>query len=130
MDAEAIRDVFRSLGPIQIRRMFGGQGIYQGETMFALVASGELYLKADDQTSEVFRNLGSRPFTYERRDGRAMATSYWLMPESALDDPDEAAGFAGLALQAAWRARAAKARKGAKAPSRRNARNPAEESAT
>ncbi len=37
MDAEAIRDVFRSLGPIQIRRMFGGQGIYRGEAMFALV---------------------------------------------------------------------------------------------
>ncbi|PND68101.1 TfoX/Sxy family protein, partial [Escherichia coli] len=37
MDAEDLRDIFRSLGPIHIRRMFGGQGVYQGEVMFALV---------------------------------------------------------------------------------------------
>jgi serine/threonine-protein kinase PpkA len=36
MDAEDLRDIFRSLGPIHIRRMFGGQGVYQGELMFAL----------------------------------------------------------------------------------------------
>ncbi len=131
MDAEAIRDVFRSLGPVQIRRMFGGQGIYQGELMFALVASGELYLKADEETFEVFRSLGSRPFVFGRRDGRITATSYWLMPESALDDPEEAARFAKRALQTAWRARTAKtSRTASKAVPRRTARRPSAKSAT
>jgi DNA transformation protein len=130
MDPEAIRDVFRKLGLIHIRRMFGGQGIYQGEMMFALVTGGELYLKADGEMAEMFRNLGSRPFTFERRDGRVMATSYWLMPESALDDPDEAAELARMALKAAMRARAAKTQKSLKAPPRRKARNPVPESAT
>ena len=99
MDAEALRDIFRNLGPIQIRRMFGGQGIYQGELMFALVASDELYLKVDDESVAFFRDLGSRAFAYETRDGRKTAMSYWLMPESALDDPDEAAELAGMALR-------------------------------
>ena len=130
MDAEAIRDVFRGLGYIQIRRMFGGQGIYQGDVMFALEAYGELYLKADDKTVESFRERGSRPFSFENRDGRVTATSYWLMPESALDDPDEAARLAETALQAARRAKAAKARKSPKGGSRRRSGNPDPRSAT
>lgn len=114
MDAEAIRDVFRSFGPVHIRRMFGGKGIYQDELMFALEAGGELYLKVDEESVGAFQELGSRPFTFEMRDGRATLTSYWLMPESALDDPDEAREFATMALGAARRA---KARKGTKAAS-------------
>jgi DNA transformation protein and related proteins len=112
MDAEAIRDVFRGFGPVQIRRMFGGQGIYQDGLMFALEAGGELYLKVDEESVGTFQELGSRPFTVEMRNGSATMTSYWLIPESALDDPDEARDFAATALGAARRA---KARKGSKA---------------
>lgn len=130
MDPEAIRDVFRRLGLVHIRRMFGGQGIYRDEVMFALVAGGELYLKADDEMAEMFRGLGSRPFTFERRDGRVMATSYWLMPESALDDPDEAAELGAMALRVALRARSPKTRKSVKAPPRGRTRKPVRESAT
>jgi DNA transformation protein len=121
MDAEAIRDVFRGFGPVQIRRMFGGQGIYQDGLMFALEAGGELYLKVDEESVGTFQELGSRPFTVEMRNGRATLTSYWLMPESALDDPDEARECAAMALGAARRAKARKGAKGAstrKAPSR------------
>ncbi|MBZ6074943.1 TfoX/Sxy family protein [Microvirga puerhi] len=108
MDAEAISDVFRALGPIRIRRMFGGQGIYRGEVMFALEAGGELYLKTDVETVPVFQELNSRPFTYESRDGRTTVMSYWLMPESAMEDEDEAQRLGSLALEAAYRTRAAK----------------------
>jgi len=52
------------------------------------------------------------------KNGSATMTSYWLMPESALDDPDEARDFATIALGAARRA---KARKGTKATSTRKA---------
>ncbi|WP_230532918.1 TfoX/Sxy family protein [Microvirga roseola] len=124
MDAEAIRDVLRNLGPVHIRRMFGGQGVYQGELMFALEAYGELYLKVDDESIGLFRERGSRPFVYESRDGRTTTISYWLIPESALDDPDEAAELAGLALAAARRAKAPKARRTGKTTPRRKAREP------
>jgi DNA transformation protein len=130
MDAEAIRDVFRGLGPIHIRKMFGGQGVYQGELMFALEAYGELYLKTDEQTAARFRDLGSRPFVYESRDGRTATMSYWLMPESALDDAEEAAELAGLALAAARRAKAAQMRKGGKASPRRRSKRRASETVT
>lgn len=130
MDAEDLRDIFRSLGPVHIRRMFGGQGVYQGELMFALVASGELYLKVDDESIGFFRELGSRPFAYETRDGRRSVMSYWLMPESALDDPDEAAELAAMALAAARRARAAQGRKGTRSAKDRMPRKKATEPVT
>jgi DNA transformation protein len=130
VDAEDLRDIFRGLGPVQIRRMFGGQGVYQGELMFALVASDELYLKVDDESIGSFRDLGSRPFAYEMRDGRKSIMSYWLMPESALDDPDEAAQLANMALAAARRAKSAHPRKGGKAAPRRKVRKKASEPVT
>lgn len=107
MDAESIRDIFQGIGPVQIRRMFGGQGVYRDGMMFALEAGGELYLKADQSSQDMFRDRGSRPFAYTTRDGRITIMSYWLMPESALDDPEEAAVLARLALAAAQRSRAA-----------------------
>ncbi len=130
MDAEAIRDIFRSLGPVQIRRMFGGKGIYQDEVMFALEASGELYLKADGESVAFFEKVGSRPFSFETKDGRTTLTSYWLMPESALDDPDEARELAAMALAAARRAKISKARKGRKPSPAKGSRKASAEPAT
>lgn len=127
MDAEAIRDIFQAFGPVQIRRMFGGQGVYRDELMFALEAYGELYLKADAESDGVFRELGSRPFTYVSKDGRTTVMSYWLMPESALDDSDEAAELARLALEAARRSKAASAKKAKKPSPSRKTRKPVSE---
>ncbi|KLK93043.1 hypothetical protein AA309_10725 [Microvirga vignae] len=109
MDAEAIREIFQAFGPVSIRRMFGGQGIYCDGVMFALEDEGELYLKVDGESVGRLRDLGSRPFSYQTKDGRTTIMSYWLMPESALDDPDEAAELARMAFKSAIRAKAAKA---------------------
>jgi DNA transformation protein len=127
MDDEAIREIFQAFGPVSIRRMFGGQGIYRDGVMFALEDEGELFLKADDESVGLLRNLGSRPFSYQTKDGRTTIMSFWLMPESALDDPEEAAELARMALKAALRAKAAKGKKAAPA---RNARKPASEPAS
>ena len=54
MDADAIRDLFQGLGEVRIRRMFGGQGVFSDELMFALEAGGELYLKADETSVGAF----------------------------------------------------------------------------
>jgi DNA transformation protein len=114
MDAEDIREIFRGLGPVQIRRMFGGQGVYRDDLMFALVAAGELYLKTDDESVAFFREAGSRAFSYGTRDGSRTLTSYWLMPESALEDPDEAAELGRMAVAAARRKASGKSKAAAK----------------
>ena len=110
MDADSIRDLFAGLGEVRIRRMFGGQGIYRDDLMFALEAGGELFLKADAETAGAFAAAGSRQFVYSK-DGRPMPMSYWRLPDAALDDRDEASRWGGLAVAAARRAAAGKKQK-------------------
>ncbi|WP_245411021.1 TfoX/Sxy family protein [Microvirga flavescens] len=119
MDADDIRDVFSGFGPVRIRKMFGGQGIYRDDLMFALEADGELYLKTDAESEAMFRIHDSRPFAYTTRDGRTTVMSYWLLPSFALDDLDEAARFAHAAFAAAQRAKMPKPK--AHAPKRKRA---------
>lgn len=103
MDADSIQDLFQDLGPVRIRRMFGAQGIYAGERMFALEEDGEIYLKVDEANRSAFEEAGSRPFVYEAK-GRTITINYWLMPGEGLDDPAAAARWGRLAMEAAARA--------------------------
>jgi DNA transformation protein and related proteins len=118
VDADSIRDLFGALGPVRVRRMFGGQGVFREELMFALEAGGELYLKADESTMATFRQAGSRQFMYLKQ-GRLMPLNFWTLPDSGLDDPEEAARWGALAVAAARRAAAAKSDKKKPAPRRR-----------
>ena len=111
MDPESIEDLFQEIGPIRLRRMFGGRGLYRGDQIFGIEVGGEIYLKSDEVTRKAFKVAGSRPFTYEK-----VATSYWLLPSEAADDPAEAARWARLALEAGHRAAASKASKKRRKP--------------
>lgn len=108
MDAEAVKDIFSAFGPVRVKRMFGGLGIYADETIFAIVAEGELFLKADTETCRDFEQEGCAPFGYETKDGRKAVMSYWRVPERLLDDVDELAQWARKALAVARAAAQAK----------------------
>ena len=84
--------------------MFGGHGVFHEGLMFALVADDVLYLKADDASVDAFHRLGLGPFVDDKA-GELMAMSYYLAPESILDDPEEARAWAALAFEAALRAK-------------------------
>lgn len=103
MDETFLHDLFAPVGPIALRRMFGGIGVYRDGIIFALVADGTLYLKADESTAAAFREAGSVPFVYEAK-GKSVTMSYWRLPEEAMDDPDALARFARIGLEAARRA--------------------------
>ena len=88
--------------------MFGGFGLYRDGAIFGIFRSdGDIYLKCDDETVELFRAAGSQPFAYDK-DGRRFTLSYWTLPSEALDDPDALALWAGRAFEAALRAPKAK----------------------
>ncbi|HSF96747.1 MAG TPA: TfoX/Sxy family protein [Thermohalobaculum sp.] len=111
-------DLFGALGPLRIRRMFGGAGLFIDDAMFGLVADEIIYMKTDDELAGHYAEAGSRPFTYSGS-GKSVEMSFWRLPDSALDDPDEALDWARRSLvpaqQAAMAKRAAKARKAARA---------------
>ncbi len=104
MDSDSITDLFAGLGPVTVRRMFGGKGIYHRGVIFALVLYDELMLKADAQSAPDFAAAGCRQWTYVgARHGKTVAMPYWSVPDSALDDPDEMAVWARKAYEAGLR---------------------------
>lgn len=107
VDSDFIRDLFAEFGPVTVRRMFSGAGIYCDGVMFGLVVRGTIYLKADASSVLEFKREGSGPFTYTRgrKSGRSSdhALPYWRLPDRLYDDPDELAVWAERALATAQR---------------------------
>ena len=104
MDNDAIADLFAGLGPVRIRRLFGGKGIYYDGVIVAVVLRGELMLKADAVSAPDFEAAGARQWTYTgSRHGKLVAMPYWTVPDSAVDDPDEFAIWARRAYEAGLR---------------------------
>lgn len=104
MEDDDIRDLFAGLGPVSIRRMFGGKGIYFDGQIVGLDLGDEVVLKADASSAPQFEAVGSRQWTYEGKD-KHVAMPYWSIPDSAIDDPDELKAWTRLAYEASLRAR-------------------------
>jgi len=105
---EWVQEHLAALGPLTIKRMFGGAGVYADGQIFALLDDGTVWLKADAENEPALRDAGSRQFTFPAKDGQIMAMAYWSLPETALDDPDEAVAWARASIEAALRKAAAK----------------------
>ena len=108
MDNVEIEELFSSLGPVAIKRMFSGKGIYHQGVIIALYLFDELMLKADAQSAPAFSAAGARQWVYQREGKKPVAMPYWSVPEDAYDDPDEMAKWVRLAFEAGLRAEAAK----------------------
>ena len=109
-----IKEQLSDFGPVTVRRMFSGAGIFQDGLMFALIANETLYLKADSVSQGEFQALNLSPFTYAAKGGKKVVMAYWRAPEACLDERDEMTLWARKAFAAALRAR-----KPAKSPKRR-----------
>jgi DNA transformation protein len=107
------QELFSGIGPVSVRRMFGGAGIYAADVMFALIDEDTIYIKADDALKAELAACGSSAWTYSRA-GRTREMGYWRLPESALDDPDEATEWGRRALAVAKVKAKPKARKRAR----------------
>jgi DNA transformation protein len=110
VDALSIRELFAEFGPVDVRRMFGGVGIFVEGRMIALVSREVIYLKADAETIPDFEREGLAPFSYATRDGERKLTSYWRIPDRLYDDAEELARWAHGAHAAALRAANRKAK--------------------
>jgi DNA transformation protein and related proteins len=113
-----VRDLFAGIGPVEVRRMFGGAGVYRGDACFALLVDGAILMRADEALAADYAAAGSEQWVYESGGRGPVAMPYWRLPEAAADDPDEAAAWARRSLvpaeKAAAEKRAAKNRKQAR----------------
>lgn len=105
MDNVRIHELFSGVGPVSIRKMFGGKSVYADGIIFAIDLGGELMLKADAETAPDFAAAGCTQWVYTNpKSGKVAAMPYWSVPDEALDDPDEMTPWARKALAAGMRA--------------------------
>ena len=106
MQDDDIRDMFAGLGPVAIKRMFGGRGIYHSNLIIALEVDGEVLLKADGVSAPDFAEAGASQWHYEgKKAGRPVAMPYWTIPDEALDDSDRFTIWATKAYEAGLRSK-------------------------
>lgn len=109
MDRESLEDMFAPVGAVAVKRMFGGFGIFADGMMFALYGRSHIFLKADEETAQLFADEGCEEFLYSRGE-KTMSLGYWSLPDQALDDADELVVWSRLALAAARRKKAREAK--------------------
>ena len=94
---EFIREQFSIIGPILVKRMFGGAGIYLDGVMFGLIADDVVYLKVDDSNRADYENAEMEPFIYDGK-SKPVQMPYYQLPEEILEDQDQLKPWATKAV--------------------------------
>lgn len=102
-----VTESLEPLGTVTARAMMGGQTLYCDGIVFAIVADGELWFKADTATDREWDSAERDKFTYER-DGKTASMNYRRAPDDVYDYPEEMMRWAELGLVAGRRAAAKK----------------------
>lgn len=102
MTEEELSHLLDTLGPLEpsARAMFGGHGIYSGETFFAIYFGGRLYFRVDDETRRHYVAAGMEPF---EPPNKPATRSYYEVPDEVLASPEILRTWAQSAVDAAAR---------------------------
>ncbi|WP_036798147.1 TfoX/Sxy family DNA transformation protein [Photobacterium marinum] len=107
---ESLR-LFNCFENIKSRSMFGGFGIFSGETMFALVVNDKLHLRANADNEEEYKKAGLEPYVYKKR-GFPVVTKQYAIPEEWWNEPQRIVSKAERALEAAKQDKETKSKSG------------------
>lgn len=80
-----VLDQLRTLDTVVARPMFGGHGLYRGQTFFGIVHKGRLYFKTDVNSRETYRARGMSPF---RPNARQTLKNYYEVPVDIIEDAE------------------------------------------
>jgi DNA transformation protein len=69
------------------KRMFGGVGLYAGETFFGVIDNDTLFFKVDDALRERYQQRGMPPFA--PMPDKPPMLGYYQVPVDVLEDADE-----------------------------------------
>ena len=84
-----ILDMLEPLGNITKQRMFGGAVIKSSGKQIGVIFGDEFYFKIDASLQKKYREHGSRPFEYQKKDKVVQIKSWYLAPEEIMENPEE-----------------------------------------
>jgi len=88
-----IMDKLSPINGIRSRAMFGGYGIFCGDSMFALIAEDTLYFKVNESNRAVYKKAQSKPFPH--------GISYWEVPAEVIEEDSKLLDWANLSMDIA-----------------------------
>ena len=100
-----IEDQLTDFGSIEIKRMFGGIGIFKEGFMFGKIGGDTFRLKVDKTNQKEYEEKGMKPFYSEKK---KKGMPYWEVPQDVLEDRKELAKWANTSFEIAKRAAANK----------------------
>ncbi len=80
---EFVREQLAGLPEVGFRRMFGGQGVYLGETFFGILHEDRLYFKTDAETRPAYEATGMGPF---QPNAKQCLPTYREVPAAVLEE--------------------------------------------
>jgi DNA transformation protein len=79
-------DQLSDLSGLTCRAMFGGYGLYRGETFFGIIHKGRLYFKVTPATVSRYKEQGMKPF---RPNAKQTLKSFYEVPVDVLEDREQ-----------------------------------------
>ncbi len=95
-----IKDQLIEFGDIEVKKMFGGAGLYRDGVIFGIIGGGVFRLKADDTNQKDFEAKGMGPLRSEKMKN---IMPYWEVPADILDNRTELAKWAAKSFKVAQR---------------------------
>lgn len=81
--SQFVREQLHGLPGIEFRQMFGGEGLYLGETFFGILYRGRLYFKTDAASRADYDAAGMGPF---QPNAKQCLSAYREVPPAVLED--------------------------------------------
>jgi DNA transformation protein len=91
MEGVVVEDMFAALGPVAVRRIFGGKGIDHQGLIIAVEVNDALWLKGDPVSAADFEAAGLKRWTYPGKAGKTANMPYGSLSNEAFDEPDATA---------------------------------------
>jgi DNA transformation protein len=82
--AAFVLDQLSGLEGVSARRMFGGHGLYRGDTFFGIIHDGRLYFRTDAASRTEYEDRGMAPF---RPNAKQALRSYMEVPVEIIEKP-------------------------------------------
>lgn len=96
------REYLSALGTIRHRTQFGGYSLSVEDTVFAMVAKGDLYLRACEQSAE-YRTQHPAPLLTIMKRGRPVVLNYYRVDDRLWQDRETLMKLSTWSLAAAWK---------------------------
>lgn len=99
---EQVKQRLAPLGTVESRTQFGGYSLSVAKTVFALVADGELYLRACEQAQPYISERKMQPLNFVKR-GQPIALNYYRVDGVLWSDAEQLVAISSLCLHGARR---------------------------